>query len=95
MFSSTLTQRTVATANPTTHPMSFVSGVFSEIGSIERVDWPENAQWPDPIGKESPYLFGSSSGPRIKPPFAPLMFAEFAGLLAIGWARGMVQVTGQ
>jgi len=72
MFSPTLTQQTVATGNPTIHPMSFVSGVFSEIQSTERVDWLENAQWSDPIGKESPYLFGSSSGPRTKPPLAPL-----------------------
>jgi hypothetical protein len=90
MFSSTLTQQTVATANPTTHLMSFVSGVFSEIRSIEWVDWPENAQWPDPMGKESPYLFANSPGPRIKPPFA-----GFVGLLAIGWPRGIVQATGQ
>ena len=45
---------------------------------MDRSDW-----------KGSPYLFGSSSGPRIKPLFAPLVFAGFAGLLVIGWAQGV------
>jgi hypothetical protein len=60
--------------------MAFMSGVFCGIRSIEKVDWPDNAQWTEAIGKvRLLHLFGSSFGPRIKPSFATRMFAAFAG----------------
>jgi hypothetical protein len=50
--------------NRTTHPMPFVSRVFCRKRSIEKVDWLENAQWPqwtEPIGNVSPHSIFSAA----------------------------------